>query len=85
MRGIGIRSVNSPHTPFWNSKLTSLAIWKEEEYKLLSLFDPAYKPTNGLAYLCAFRNVHPNLTFIFDDHQRGLEGVLYRAVFNCKG
>jgi len=42
---------------------------------LLSLFDPDYKPINGLAYLCAFGIVHPSLTFIFDDHHRGLEGM----------
>ncbi|KAH8812192.1 kinase-like domain-containing protein [Xylogone sp. PMI_703] len=37
-----------------------------KEYKPLSLFDPKYEPNKGKSFQCAFRVVHPNLTFIFD-------------------
>jgi serine/threonine protein kinase len=52
--------------------LTRVARHKEEALKPLTLFKPH---DGGELFECAFDIVHPNLTFIFDDPERRMNGM----------
>lgn len=47
----------------------------EEEFKLLSLFEATHTPNTGLSFECSFGISHHNLYFVFDEPQRGPDGM----------
>lgn len=51
----------------------------EEEFKLLSLFETAHTPNSGQSFKCSFEISHHNLYFVFDEPQRGPDGMYYQG------
>ncbi len=47
---------------------------EEEEFRLVSLFKSKYRPNAGTSHECSFEIMHPNLSFVFDEPQRGPQG-----------